>query len=333
MNENRYRNLFGAFGAFSVMNGTGYYATDRCLIKVYVPLAEPVLEQMVLDKLYQFQKSRYMPISGTTWFAVRAKETRHPVTKTKMVEFASEVEVAPGEVLEWLKQYTTDIPLEAESLEMGKEGWSVGPCIIRKTPQGNKSWGPKVGRYVRVRFNKLSIPFYLSEDNMVWLKDITTEHINDDRHLKALAPSILEFFTKNQVEILSRAKNRPFNKSGVSEYDPPDVSFFQKIGSKYELMFHQGNSNTIDKSKLASPDYEPMVTLRYRGQYGDPSYRAVIVAAVGEDLFEVKKFTADRDYHGWNSKGTSFLQKDLVPLDPEDEYVRERAIRALKSKL
>lgn len=332
MNDKRYRTVHGIFGAFTVYKMDGYYADKQSLVKVYVPNDNAVLEQMVVEKLLALQKSKYFPISKVSYFFVRGKKTAHPLTKTKMTEFASESTISPAETLEWLQNNAGDIPLEAESLEMGKDGWSVGPCIVIKSENGSK-WGPLPGRYAKVRFNKMSIPYYVSSDNKVWQKELTAASIDRDRHMKIMSKSIMEFFEKNETEILSRVADRPFNKSGIAEYDPPDVSFFAKKNDRYQLMFHQGSSNKIDQSKLANPDYEPIVTLHYRKQYGDNTYKNVIVAAIGDKLMQVNKFTAGGNYHSWGDKSTYFYETGLVELDPGDEYVRERAIRALRSKL
>lgn len=334
MNDKRYRVLHGSFGAFTVHGMEGYYADKRSIIKVYVPPDNVVIEQMVVDKLITLQKEKYFPIDKVSYFLVRGKQTRHPITKTKTVEFVAETTIAPAVALDWLINNAGDIPLEAETLEMGKEGWSVGPCIVDKGVSGSK-WGPLPGRYVKVRFNKMSIPYYLTPDNQTWVKDLTRQTIERDRHMFALSSSIMEFFEKNQTEIIARAGKRPFNKSGIAEYDAPTVNFFNKTGNRYVLMFHQGASNAVDKSKLASPDYEPVVTLSYNRQYGDNSYKSVIVIAEGDKLMEVSKFTSDKNnnYHGWKPGSVWFYEKDIVEIDSGDEYVKERAIRALRSKL
>ena len=176
----------------------------------------------------------------------------------------------------------------------------------------------------------MSIPFYFTHDKKNWMRDLTRANLERDRSTKLVAASAMSFFDKNETEILTRIGERPFNKSGIAEYEPPEVSFYVKKGNTYKLMFYQGQSNKIDQSKLADPNYTPIVILEYRKQYGDPSWRNVIVAAIDDKLVEVKSITRQRYY---NDKDAYFSQSDIKDLDPEDQYVRERAVRALKSKL
>lgn len=333
MSDGHYRNLAGQHRAFMVYNGDGYYANKRSMVKVYLPPGNVELEQLVANKLYELQKVKYWPIERNTYINVRGRLFKHPLTKMKMMELATEVTIPHTEVLDWIKDNTNDLPLEAETLELGKEGWSVGPCIFKKiTP--NDHYGPVPGLYVKVRFNKMSIPFYLTDDKKTWVRDLTNANLQKDKSTKIVADSTMAFFDKNEKEILVRAGERHFNKSGIAEYEAPHVSFFNKVGTKFNLMFHQGSSNKVDQSKLADPNYKPVVTLKYGRQYGDGAYRDVTVAVVDDKFFEVKKYsTANPNWHNWQDDKVSFKESDLVELDNADEYVRERALRALRAKL
>lgn len=330
MNDNSYNLLAGQHRAFMIYNNQ-YYPSD-CLIKVYMPEGNDALEKLVVDKLYQLQKEKYWPIERQRFIAVRGRSTKHPLTKTKVMEYAAEVSISAADALVWVQNNTNDLPIEAESIEMGKEGWSVGPCIFRKHEEHSR-WGPRKGLYVKVRFNKQSIPFYLDNTKTVWLKDLTKTGMSFESSTRLIADSAMVFFEKNETEILRRVAERPFNKSGIGEYDPPYVSFFNKVGTNFKLMFHQGASNKVDQSKLADPSYKPVVTLHYSKQYGDDKYKDVIIAVIDDKMYEVTKFTSDASWESWHAKGVAFKEKDLVDLDPADEYVRERAIRALRAKL
>lgn len=331
MSDGHYRTLAGQHRAFMVYSGEAYYANKRSMIKVFLPVGNPDLEKLAADKLYALQKEKYWPIERVAYFNVRGRIVKHPVTKANVMELATELTIPAADALEWVKNNTDDLPLDAEIVELGKEGWSVGPCIFRKADQN--SWGPLPGLYVKVRFNKMSIPFYLSEDKKAWIKDMTKASLQRDKSTRIVTDSAMIFFEKNEKEILARALERPLNKSGIAEYEAPHVSFFNKIGARYTLMFHQGASNKVDQSKLADPNYRPVVTLKYGKQWGDKAYRDVIVAVVDDKFYEIKKFTSNHNWSGWTSDKVTFRQEDLIELDSDDEYVKERALRALRAKL
>jgi hypothetical protein len=329
MNDNSYNVLAGQHRAFMVYNNQ--YYPNNAMIKIYMLPGDEPTEKLVVDKLYQLQKEKYWPIEHQIYFVVRGRVTRHPLTKMKVMEYAAEVNIAADVALEWLKDNTNDIPLEAETIEFGKEGWSVGPCIFKKLTESK--WGTRKGTYVKVRFNKMSIPFYLDETRKIWQKDQTHAGLMVENSTRIASASIMTFLEKNETEILSRVAERPFNKSGIGEYDPPHVSFFNKVGTNFKLMFHQGASNKVDQSKLADPAYKPVVTLLYSKTYGDNNWRDIIVAVIDDKMYEVTKYDSDNSWHSWTDKNTSFKEKDLKDIDPADEYVRERAERALRAKL
>lgn len=324
--------LEGQHGAFFVYKSQRYYSDARSLVKVYVDPGDAALEQQIATKLYEMQM-RSFPVEKWLDIVIQARHTKHPLTKKKKLEFSSTVAMAPAEALEWIKLNTDDLSLEAEKLDLGKDGWSVGPCITRQSDNSNY-WSELPGLYGRIRFDKMSIPFYISNDKKVWDEILTRKAILGSRATRLAVDSIMPFLTTNKDEILKRIAERPFNKSGIAEYEPPHVSFFNKVGNNYKLIFHQGASNKVDQSKLADPKYKPVVTLRYRKQHGDTAYRDVIVAATDDKFYEVSGFTTSKgSWRGWTGDDVHFSESQLKELDPEDEYVRERAVRALRAKL
>lgn len=331
MNDKRYHELAGTVGPFNVYKGKGWYANNCSMVKVQIPADDQALGRNILDKLIELQKEKFYPIESTTYFVVRSRPIRHVINKSKLVEYAIEIEIPTTQTLEWLTNNAAGISVTLDSVELGKDGWSVGPCVSRANKENTE-------RYVKVRFNQMSIPFFLSKDRKAWVKGRTEEELGKSRDSQQTLAPILEFLTKNEQEILTRAQDRPYNKSGIAEYEPPFISFFVKDGLNYKLLFHQGSSNKIDQTKLADPKCNPIITLRYKKQYVHGlDYEDVIVALVDDQLKEVKRWTGGTTTYGyeqgWSGANTKFRTQDLSELNAEDEYVRERALRALKTRL
>lgn len=329
-------NLIHQHGIFQIWGNT--YYKDRATVKAYLVTGDnPENDQMVklvTSKFYELQLAKAFPFNKWFNIGVYGRTAKHPLTKAKAIEVSAEFNMPADDVLVWLQANTLDIPLETETLELGKEGWSVGPCLTRQTGDGANWHSQLPGLYVRVRFNKMSIPFYVSDDKKVWDEVQTKAALQKHRATKVAESSIMTFLTSNKDEIMKRVGDRPFNKSGIAEYEPPYVSFFKKVNTKWKLIFHQGAANKVDQSKLADPNCKPIVTLKYNKQYGDNAYKDVIIAAYDDKLYVVDNWKSDAEHwRGWTSDDVSFTDAALKPLDPEDQYVYERALRALASKL
>lgn len=335
MNEGRYPELYGSHGSFLVHSGSS--KNSHCWVKVYAPVGDEAMEKQIVGALIDLQKEFYFPLEGTTYFTVRGKKLRHPRTGKPIHEYAIELDAGAEKALNWLQNNTNHITLQAENVILGEDGWSVGPCVFPVYKKTSNVW-TKIGQYAKVRFDKLSIPFHVDEDRKVWLKEKTLEYINTDPNCRLMVNSIMGMLLKNETEILARIRERSYNYSGICEYDSPWVSFFKETPNKktFNLVFHQGNSNKIDQAKLADPSYSPVITLKYDAMRGNENYKDKTVVFVGDSILQVNKFTMKNDHWSasWNyAKAITFNLSDCTPVDPREEYLLERACRALKTKL
>jgi len=331
MNENAFDEIVESIGPISVLRATKWYSNYYLLIKASCVDGNSDSQAAVIKLLTDLQIMLYIPISVNTSFNFKAKRVRLPGTKKVVIEFLLflyGINDKLNDIVNWLRNNANNLPVIQQHLD--DEKLSVGPSMFLDTKLNAK--------YVKVRFDGASVPFYFDDYSKIWLKDLTEQSI---RELKEFGPTLIEtilnILIQNKDTILERALLRPLNLSNISEYGEHVMKYYKKVAADEWIM--------IDTSKsLANPNVEMAIVFMYSGTDRTSKYFALIE----DNIYKISTFY-NKSWSGYNkSAGKSwyrqahqghipeevkFVNTDLTPIDPSDQYVRERIARAMKAKL
>jgi hypothetical protein len=220
----------------------------------------------------------------------------------------------------------TTTPPESEDLIIKPGTISVGPC----------AWRTQEGMYVKVRFNGFSVPFFFTKDE--FLPTPTQKAIAKEVG-GASGEAAFKVLVDNKDMLHKRALERPLNLSDIADYAQHNVKIMKGDG--------KGRYYSATPAEISDPSSELVTVFNY-------GYSAAF-AVINDEVFKVKGFvngfnifhnrstddpqptethTYNLDYNWGDQLIKGYLRRiDCVPLDPEDQFVREKIGRSLKAKL
>lgn len=219
------------------------------------------------------------------------------------------------------------VPPEADTITLKPGALSVGPCAHRNNH----------GTYVKVRFNGYSVPFFYDKEKQ-FVPSLTEQAIT--REVGGVgAEAVFKVVVDNKDIILKRAIARPLNLSEIEDSAEHNLKILKGDG--------KGKYFSATPAEIADPTAELATVFVYDRRTGGSDSFAII----DNELYKVKGFITgwhmfngygenyltqdyDLDYHQGSKIHRGFMRReDCEPLDPEDQFVREKIQRSMKKKL
>ena len=347
MNPNDYQVLVKQCGSFGVYKSDSAYWADRSLVKVVCPAQSSDLIPEVVRKLTDIQLA-LTPINHNSIYAVKCREGTLPGVKHKIIDVFTVVEKSTHDaVVDWIENNCNSIQIPNPSENFDTSKLSVGPCAYLDS-DGH--------RYVKVRFDGVSIPFYIINDK--WESSMTTDALTKQSG-PALADKFTNILGQYEATILERAKERKLNKSGIPEYAQHHITYWVEIPNG---VFQRVKE---DSPYMSAPGTKIYPVCAYGYQYkgrklndfaliDDVLYNVLGYYAKREvwattpnysnnyqgvklkyDLQDYNKslFGEERSVSTYHDNYYVFTRADMVKVDDDDTFVKEKVIRTLKVKL
>lgn len=220
-------------------------------------------------------------------------------------------------------------PPEVETITIKPGALSVGPCSYRDDSRRT---------YVKVRFNGYSVPFYFNQKE--FLSESTFQALVKQVG-GAAAEAAFKVLVDHQDVLHKRALERALNLSRIDDYAQHNLLIMKRAPDQ--------NFYTATQAEMAEPDADLATVFTYPSVTDYYNSFAVIKDVVysvkgfisGYNLFYGRKgddalsnAPYNIDYDNGKTKFKGYMRPiDCVPLDPEDEYVREKIARSMKAKL
>lgn len=335
----------GSFGVFKNATPSGYWS-QRCLVKVTCPGNASAMVPELVRKLTDLQLSFGSTLNNI--YTVRVQEDTLPGVKHKVIEVFAVLEQAPAFAVGWLEANCGSIQIPEPTEKFDTSKLSVGPCAYL---DGENY------RYVKVRFDGVSIPFYIV--NGQWDKTRTLEAITKQTG-PALAIKFTDILTTYESTVLERAKERKLNKSGIPEYAQHHIAYWVETPTGVFQHVKQ------DSSEMSMPNAKVHPSCVYGYQYRARRLNDFIL--IDDMLYNIKQYHSRREnwiqaphytnnYQGikvpyelkdyrpdlfndtdqeHSTRGEepyAITYKDLVKVDDDDTFVKEKVLRTLKAKL
>jgi hypothetical protein len=267
------------------------------------------------------------------------------------------------ETLHWLRGNAEYIELTQDDKTYKTEKLSVGPSVHKD----------RRGRYVKVRFDGLSVPYYFDDK---FLPNPTWDSLKRELGSLNKAARVLGILKQHSSLILGRAKKRPFNLSGIDEYAKHSMIYFEDVGD--EIYRFVSQSEKIESAVLANPSYKPILVFSYGWSHRNPTGLRDYVLIGDDEVKKVKNYYiidwskvkgaveanpyGGQGYVNWQKLPALqekvrkrpfdlsmykteperystrdglhiFKGSELTEVDKEDEYLRVKVQRACKAKL
>ena len=284
---------FATVGSFQVMTGDNY--SGSC-VKVVCELDDAEFSRKAVAVLSELQYELTLSVDTQSRFDVNGKILYLKGTGRKEMCYWTWVRADGEKVEAWLKEREADLPVATSRRHViNTESLSVGPCSFEDAD----------GRFVKVRFDKISVPFYFNKSTKTWDEATTNVHVVKYARPN-LGSSIMEAVRANLPAILGRAVERPLNHSYVSEYGAHRLEYFEKLTvrvlGKDVLIFKK--LQDADRLRMARPDFEPVMVFDYSASHEAKNNKARYFANIDDKLFSVVGFV------------NPFEQGDRVSKDP-----------------
>jgi hypothetical protein len=328
-----------------------YYGYGDVLVRVYTSPTDEETSTKVAKKLYELQWFMCAPVSARTKIHIEVKPCLIRGTKRKMLDHCTVLtdsnrgyssggmqtkqNAFRGKIIDWLRANTSHIVVaQNKVLDLAGGKWSVGPCAF-KDKEGY--------RYVKVRFDQVSIPWYLNSGKTQWDRERTKQKIKEHSG-NAITEEILSILDVRTTEILKRAKTRPLNVSMIPQYAAHNI--------QYATLVEEGiyRATDITSKELAKPDVNPILVFKYRSSWVGNNRVQNTFAIIDGELYRIEKSYGPRyglrdpdkipfswenygsNYGGFNA-GSVFKRSECTIVSKEDEYIREKVLRAAKAKM
>lgn len=349
LNENDFTVGDKVVGIFEILKSSNNYLPNWCMVRAQTAIEDNDLSTKIIRKMMDLQIHLYCPIKGSTGFDVRARRTRIKGINKLILEHFVIINTQSNVAADWLKDNISDIPEPMPTnITLKTDKLSVGPCAF---PASEHDTSELDRRYVKVRFDGVSVPFYFNHKTKTWDKGLTKQQILKQTG-KTAADSIVPVLECHTSLILERAAQRLLNLSGIPEYGEMKINWFVDVDQKSktykffvkEDIISEGDTIYIynkDNKALANPAYKPVPVFMFGSKY---------FAAVDDKIYKVPGFyhTNTRwEYNsnkyvedGYSTTVNSYLSehailsfRDLKQIPTDDQYVREKIVRAVKAKL
>lgn len=354
MNERDYPILYKTVGAFDIYKNTYW---QRCYVRALCQDGDDARVHAIAQTFLDMNNVYFLKEKDTVQYhAIRRRTVSDKRAKSSLYEVAIETNLKPEAVSDWLEQNAMDI----EPLVLSREAFSVdkvtvGPCRYQL----------KDLMWTRIRFDGYSFPLYFDKSgtyNPKATKDQVRVELKNDPATAKEVETLLET-PGLTTSVIAKALTRPMNKSSIVEsgsfapkifvpvrYENIKASGQDGYGVVNTAVF-EGYECTSDKTKLAAPGLEPVAVFAFTclGAKDANGYRSnrndLIVVVDNNEVYKAKKLyrwygQRDNRWLNANSYGRTWLddscvikKSDLIPLDKDDEFARERASRALSRKL
>lgn len=348
MNANDFTDLHEQYSIFNIYKQNGY--TSHACVKVICQIDASIITSTA-NKLMALQLA-VSEVEKNNNYIIRCRAYRMQGVNRKVMEVSILVWIratsnkpqgwtAAREVAEWLKAHYQHEP-EINATDFDTSKLSVGPCSYADGLNKNI-------KYVKVRFDGVSIPVYFDSDKI--LLDRTSE-ILKPLNGPILAAKLIDTISSYTAIILERAKERPLNLSGIDEYARHEMSYWLKgstLGDK-TTYFHKISADSPYMSKPDSKVY-PLCSYGYDWKAG----MAHAYLLIDDVFYHVSGFRnrAYRQNQTTKFDLNSFVQhdytelyaiycggdfafftsKELCEVPADDMFVRSKALRTLKAKI
>lgn len=310
----------GNVGRFEVWCYNPNYSYDHCKVATYCQTDAGVkwASQVYYDLAISKMKSPDFKIE----LHIQTKKSKTAGVNFGRIEVAAILDMPPAAAMAALLN-VANAP-EAEVLDIKPGALSVGPC----------AWRSEDGTFVRVRFNGFSIPFFFDKENFL---PAPTQKLVTKEVGGSAAEAAFKVLVDNKEILHKRAVERPLNLCGIADYAQHNLKVLKGDGT--------GKYFTATQAEMADPKSDLITVFTY-------GYRESF-AVIKDEVYKVKGFvngydvftkgasalpnensTSYMDYQYGNNVIKGYLRiQDCIPLDPEDQFVREKIGRSLKAKL
>lgn len=313
----------GDIGRFEIWSYSATDTYDVCKIVSYCQ--SDAIAKWVAKTLYEMAMNA-IPEKYDFKFNITSKKYKVSGPKYNTIEVSALVSMTPAAVIASIAKYAGAPPVE--ELVVKPDALSVGPC----------AWEDKYGIYAKVRFNGYSVPFYYDNEKFI---ESTTKHAISEQIGAAYAGPVMKVLQENVKMLHERAVTRPLNLSGIEDYAKHNITILKGDGN--------GRYYSATNTEIADPNAEIATVFSYGWNHtfaviDDKVYKVKGVIA-GHQLSNLKNPIKDEDkafseswynldYEWGSGKAKGYMRmKDCIPLDPRDQYVREKIGRSMKAKL
>lgn len=354
MRAEDFTKLYKECGSFNIYEyESNQWYKNECCIKVISPINNDELAKQIVMKLTEMllalsdfkhnnnyyirtkiQKTHNHKVQNISAIVWMSQPKLQSTGKTRACEVAAE----------WLDANCQEFRIENAEDTYDTSKLSVGPC----------SYKDERGTYVKVRFDGMSLPVYVVGDKL----DLVA---TDSTLLKEFGPALATKFAGILAEyesvIVTRAKDRPLNLSGVPEYAKHEISYWIKLNDYYHRV-------PVDSPYLSKPGTVVYPVCYYGQTWRDSKCYAYVM--IEDELYNIAGFYGANyynSYNSWNTGATTpkkepdftlekfditnysksralymsdksyFTNAELTKVTDADMFVKEKAIRTLKAKL
>lgn len=345
LNESDFPELYMSCGIFDIYAASNSWIKNSyAFVKAQCGVDDNIMSEKIIRKLVDLQLYLYLPVTGTTWFTARAKKTKIRAINKYVRDHFVIANADPKKVADWLSSHVNDLPAIIDKQDgLKTDKLSVGPCAFKADHL----------RYVKVRFDGVSVPFYFDDSN--WDQQTTRQAILKLSG-RAATDSIMTILSNYSLIILERAKSRLLNLSEIPEYGEAQIEFFDEVKYPSTLYRHFVGNKYITKgdaiykimaknsSKLADPLCKPIPVYRFGSQwftviddnvYSIPGFynKRHAYAAVDNIHLDANGHTYADGEDNWITDNSVLSFRTLIRVSADDQYVHEKVARAMRAKL
>lgn len=309
----------GHVGRFEVFSYSENDTYDYCKVVVYC--RTEAAGTWITNALHQIALSTFVGPDFKYEFTSIAKKCRRPGPNFGKTELSFILNMKHNEAANKLAR----VGVPPEELEVKADKISVGPCAF--LADGKK--------YVKVRFNGMSVRFYFDDND--WLP-VETEKSTTCNIGGVAADGVYKLLADHASMLHKRAVTRPLNFSEVEDYAHHNLTILKGDAS--------GCFYPASNAEIAEPDAK----LAYVFDYG---YNHIF-AVINDVFYKVAGFISG--YQLYTNPGAANLDpypgtynlvfktngktyngymrsSDCTLLDPRDQFVKEKITRSMKAKL
>lgn len=344
MNPNDYPQKVKTCGSFSVYKpeGNGAWYDGRCMVKAICPNPGDVKTiSEVSRRLMNLQMELEPPDNRQILYSVKCRPMTLKGVKRRIMEVFTVLDKPAQEAITWIEQNCSDIEIPGLESTFDTSKLSVGPCAYRENGK----------QFVKVRFDGISIPFFFDK---TWDREATHKALTE-LNGPALAADFTEILSTHQTTILERAKERPYNLSGIHEYAQHKVDYW--IESPAGVF----QSVKPDSPIMSMPGAKILPVAAYGYAYRERKLFDFIL--IEDELYRILGYRELKETHGYSKitgqweavtykienynpklfkeditpwaygDSRTFTLADVEKVAEDDTFVREKLIRTLKAKL